>query len=686
MWPKLTQLRDWPAWLSTMGWSHQDEMPTSGSPVNAHNRLFTLSIGALGVVYGDIGTSPLYALRECFSERAGIPVNEANVLGVLSLILWSLIIIVSIKYQMFVLRADNRGEGGILALLALLNPWRTLRQSRWAQWLITLGVFGAALLYCDGVITPAISVLSAVEGIEIATPAFEPYVVPITILILIGLFRVQRFGTSGVGSIFGPVMVVWFALLALLGLQEIIENLHILRAANPIHALSFMGREGKIGFLVLGGVFLTVTGGEALYADIGHFGRRPIRLVWFSLVLPALLLNYFGQGALLLNHPEAIAHPFYSLAPHWALYPFVTLATLATVIASQAVISGAFSLMRQAVQLGLTPRVRIVQTSSMEIGQIYVPILNTLLMIACVLLVLIFRSSSALASAYGVAISTTMLITTLLMFFAMRRKWRWPLWVSLLIMLVFLSVDIPFFLANLYKIREGGWLPLLASGLVFIIMSTWSNGRRNLIDRLREDTESLDAFFDHLDLHPPVRVPGTGIFMTAPKLGAPPALKHHLRHSEALHDRVILLTVLIVDEPRVPIEQRLEYKKLRHGFYRLFVRYGFMQSPDLPSAIDWGNQIGIDIDINNTTFFIGRETLIITDDMPWSRRWREKLYAFMFRNAVRATDFYKIPPQRAVEIGIWVEAVPWTHRQGRTPSKPPAASSSNPSADVKRQA
>jgi len=615
-------------------------------------------LAALGVVYGDIGTSPLYALRECFSPHLGVELTPSHVLGVLSLIFWALILIVSLKYQALVLRADNRGEGGILALLALLNPWRTLGQGRAASVLMALGVFGAALLYCDGMITPAISVLSAVEGLKIAAPGAEPFVVPLTLVILAALFSLQRFGTARVGSVFGPVMLVWFTTLAALGLYGISHNPGVVIALNPWYALSFLLTESRAALLVLGGVFLVVTGAEALYADLGHFGRGPIRQAWFALVLPALVLNYLGQGALVLAEPTAIENPFYALAPRWALYPLVILATLATVIASQALISGVFSLVRQSIQLGVMPRMRLVQTSSAEIGQIYAPAANFALMLACMALVVTFRTSGNLAAAYGVAITITMLITSSLLYFTMRRVWLWSGVLAGFLAGTMILIELPFLIANLHKLHEGGWVTLAAAAVLFFIMRTWDEGRRNLITRLRAESEPLDTLFDRLDHHPPVRLPGTAIFLTAPRLGAPPSLQYLMRHTHALHERVILLTVLIEETPRVPPAQRIEWTPLGHGFDRLLIHYGFMQSPDLPAALAQARRAGLSIDLSDTTFFIGRETLVIDRHISWYRRLRERIYAFMFRNSMRAIDFYKIPPERAVEIGIWVAAEP----------------------------
>lgn len=624
-------------------------------PRSGTARLLALSLAALGVVYGDIGTSPLYAFRECFGTALGVAPTPLNVLGVLSLVFWSLILVISVKYQLFVMRADNRGEGGILALLALLDPWRGTATRRFSL-LVMLGVFGASLLYGDGVITPAISVLSAVEGLQVAEPRLQHFILPLTIIILLGLFALQRRGTGHVGAVFGPIMLVWFSVLGLLGVLAMRHDPLVLRAVDPRYGIAFLRGHGELGLLVLGAVFLTVTGGEALYADMGHFGRNPIRVGWFGLVLPALLLNYFGQGALLLSHPGRADHPFYGLVAHWALYPMIALATVATIIASQAVISGAFSLMRQAVQLGQTPRVRIIQTSSEEIGQVYIPTLNWMLMIATVSVVLLFRSSSALAAAYGIAISLTMVITTILLFFAMRRRWLWPTPLAAFVTGCFLTVDVPFFGANLLKMPQGGWLPITGALFVFLIMSTWSSGRRNLIGRLRRDTLPLEQLMDTLEKRQLRRVAGTAVFMTAPKLGAPPVMQRLLKYAEVLHEQVIMLTVITEDRPRVPVSERLDLLPLRNGFYRVFVRYGFMQEPNLLMALARLRRYGLELDLDTTTFFIGRETLIITDDQPWLWRWRDKLYAFMFRNALRATDFYKLPPKSAVEIGIWLEA------------------------------
>lgn len=617
--------------------------------------LLALGLTALGIVYGDIGTSPLYALRECFHGATPVAATSANVLGVLSLIFWALTIVISLKYLSFIMRAHNRGEGGILALLALLRPW-SQDPSKDRKVLILLGLFGAALLYGDGVITPAISVLSAIEGLKVAAPALDPYVIPATILILILLFAFQKRGTAGVGAVFGPVMLLWFATISLLGLRGIVREPRVLAALNPVHALRFFVDNGWSGFLVLGAVFLAVTGGEALYADRGHFGSRPIRIGWFAVVMPALLLNYFGQGALLLTNPAEAAQPFYNLAPQWALYPLVVLATCATVIASQAVISGAFSLTRQAVQLGQCPRVHIIQTSPEEIGQIYIPSLNWALMLTTVFLVLGFRTSSNLAGAYGVAISTTMVITTSLAFFFITERWGWRPLVAGLFLAGFAFVDLCFFAANLMKVPDGGWFPLVAAACVFTLMSTWQRGRMLLQEKLVKDMLPLDTFLDSLPNQQITRVPGTAIVMARRTDGTPPMLLHHVRHNRVLHERVVLLSVITEDIPRVPASERLEMKPLKEGFYVLKLHYGFMQIPNVPVGLRLLNEVtGVDIDPDDVTFYLGSETLIPSAKVLGMMLWREKLFAFMSRNAMRATAFYSIPPDRVVELGMQVE-------------------------------
>ena len=615
--------------------------------------LALISLSALGVVYGDIGTSPLYALRECFGGIAPLAASRANVLGVLSLIFWSLILVVTVKYLSYVLRADNNGEGGILALMALLNPWRERgKDDRWV--VIALGVFGAALLYGDGMITPAISVLSAVEGLKVAAPGLEKAVLPLTVIILILLFAFQRRGTAAVGRVFGPIMLAWFTVLAVLGICGIVRQPSVLAAVNPLHAVRFFAANGMAGFLVLGAVFLVVTGGEALYADVGHFGTRAIRVAWFTVVLPGLLLNYFGQGALVLDRPKEVLHPFYHLAPSWATYPLVALATVATVIASQAIISGAFSLTRQAVQLGESPRLTIEQTSAEEIGQIYIPGINWALMLATIALVLGFRTSSRLAAAYGVAVVTTMVITTLLAYNVARERWGWSRFTAGLVTAGFLVVDLAFFGANLDKIVDGGWFPLVVAVVVYTLMSTWKAGQRFLAGQLKQAERPIEELLARIAADPPVRVPGTAIFMTGRRQGTPPMILHHLKHNQVLHQRAVLLTVVTERVPRVPPTARVEVENLGQDFYRVIVHYGFMESPNIPAALRSCKRLGLEFDLEQVTFYLGRETLIPRPH--WGLpSWRERLFAFMARNAARATAFYRLPPERVVELGLQVE-------------------------------
>ncbi|MEW6336544.1 MAG: potassium transporter Kup [Acidobacteriota bacterium] len=612
-----------------------------------------LCLGALGVVYGDIGTSPLYAFRECFSGSHGVVPDPGNVLGVLSLVFWTLIVVVTLKYLLYVLRMDNRGEGGILALMSLLVP-RGGPDAQRRLVVIAMGLFGAALLYGDGMITPAISVLSAVEGLEVATPLFAPYVVPATVAILVGLFLVQRHGTARIGAVFGSVMTLWFATLAVLGVSGILRDPSVLAAVNPVHAARFFAGNGGHGFLVLGAVFLVTTGGEALYADLGHFGARPIRADWFLVVLPALLLNYFGQGALLLHEPEAAANPFFLLAPSWALYPLVGMATLATVIASQAVISGAFSLTRQAVQLGYLPRMTIVHTSASEIGQIYIPAVNWALMAATVGLVLGFKRSGNLAAAYGVAVTTTMVVTTLLAFAVARARLRWSAWAAALVTGAFLLGDLAFFGANMVKVPQGGWFPLVVAAVVFVVMTTWIRGRRILATRLAEGTVPMDLFLAGLAAQPLRRVPGTAVFLSGAAGRTPPSLLHNFKHNKILHDRVVLLTVITEDSPHLRGEERSEVEELGEGFFRVLLRYGFMESPDVPRALRDLGHPGLDFPPASTSFFLGKETVLSTQ-RPGMARWRERLFAFMSRNSQAATAFFNLPANRVVELGAQVE-------------------------------
>jgi KUP system potassium uptake protein len=620
---------------------------------NHASSLALLTLSAIGVVYGDIGTSPLYALRECFHGIHGVAATHENVLGVLSLIFWSLTLIISIKYILFVMRADNNGEGGILALLALVAQSPGAQRRSRAS-LVALGLFGAALLYGDGMITPAISVLGAVEGLDVATHIFEPYIVPITLVILVGLFMIQSRGTARVGLLFGPVMVVWFITIAVLGVSWVAQEPRVLAAFNPLHGLSFFQRNGWHGFVVLGSVFLVVTGGEALYADMGHFGRKPIRLAWFTIVLPALFLNYLGQGAMILTHPDRASSPFYLMAPRWALYPLVALAMMAAIIASQALISGAFSLTRQAIQLGYSPRLDIQYTSSQHQGQIYIPQVNWGLMLATIGLVLGFGSSSALAAAYGMAVTLTMLITTMLAYLVARSAWGVRRMVAGSLAAFFFLIEFGFFGANLTKIAHGGWFPLVIGAIVYTILSTWKRGRALLAARMRERLYPFDRFLSDIEAYPPQRVSGTAIFMTSNLQGTPPTLLHNLQHNKVLHERVILLTVVTSDIPHVTAKDRSEVEALGHGFYRLTLRYGFMEEPDVPGALSEASRRGFMIDLNETTFFLGVETLLATR-RPGLPLWRERLFVLIARNAVRANAFFKIPPERVVELGMQVE-------------------------------
>ncbi|KFE68170.1 Kup system potassium uptake protein [Hyalangium minutum] len=631
--------------------------PTNtGGQDGAVKRTALLAIGAIGVVYGDIGTSPLYALRECFTGPHGIAPSHENVLGVLSLIFWSLIITVSVKYLVFVLRADNRGEGGILALMALVaQRLRSGEAPRARPLLVTMGIFGASLLYGDGIITPAISVLSAVEGLSVATPIFEPYVLPITLIILLGLFLVQRHGTGGIGNVFGPFMCLWFIVLAVLGVKELVHNPSVLWALSPVQGVLFFVHNGGHGFLVLGAVFLVVTGGESLYTDMGHFGRTPIRWAWFALVLPSLMLNYLGQGALLLRNPDASRNPFFLIAPEWARYPLVALAAGAATIASQAVISGAFSNTRQAMQLGYCPRMEVVHTSAEEKGQIYLPGLNWMLLIGVVLLVLGFRTSSNLAGAYGIAVSTAMLMTTCMAYVVARERWHVGRAVALPIMLVFLTVELFFFSANAVKIPEGGWFPLALAAVLFTLMTTWKRGREILAAKLRAASMDLKDLLESFQgEHAPVRVPGTAVFMTGNPEGSPPALLHNLKHNKVLHEQVVLLTILSEDVPHVSSEERVEVQPIEQGFVRLIARYGFMENPSIPDILKKGREKGLQFQLMSTSFFLGRETLI-PSKKPGMAMWREALFSWMSRNARSATAYFRIPPNRVVELGTQVE-------------------------------
>ena len=622
--------------------------PGDGAPRG--RRLFVLSLGALGVVYGDIGTSPLYAIRECFHGEYAVAVTPENVLGVLSLVLWSLVLVISVKYLGFVLRADNRGEGGILALVALAVPRYAPKNT---AWLALLGLFGAALLYGDGMLTPAISVLSAVEGLEFVAPGLRPLVIPITVAILIGLFALQRRGTGRVGTLFGPVVFTWFVAIAALGMHGIAEHPAVLWAALPHHAVSFFAHNGFHGFTVLAAVFLVVTGGEALYADLGHFGPRPIRLGWFLLALPALLLNYFGQGALVLTDPEAAHNPFYRLAPTWALWPLVVLATAATVIASQAVISGAFSLTHQAIQLGYAPRLAISHTSAEERGQIYVPLVNWMLLIAACALVLGFKSSSNLAAAYGMAVSAEILLTTALLCVVAWQRWGWRRGAIALGVLL-LPIDFAFFGSNLLKLTHGGWFSLLVGAVVFVLMSTWKRGREVLRERLEEAALPIDLFLPDLETSTLPRVPGTAVFLTGDPAGTPIALLHNIKHNKIVHERTILLTLLTEDVPYVKEGERVTVKALDQGFCRIVARYGFMEMPNVPALLERVRSDRFPIDMAHVSYFLGREQLISTGGSGMGR-WREVLFAYLSRNAQSANTYFRVPPNRVVELGAQVE-------------------------------
>ena len=618
-------------------------------------RLGVLALAALGIVYGDIGTSPLYALRECFHGPHGLVPSRDNVLGVLSLVFWVLIVVISIKYLLYVMRADNRGEGGILALMALARSNSDEAAGKKRHWaLVALGLFGAALLYGDGVITPAITTLSAVEGLEVATHFFKPYLVPTTIVILIGLFLLQRRGTAGIGAIFGPVMILWFGSLAALGVNGILVDPSVLAAVNPAHGVRFFVDNGWLGFLVLGAVFLVVTGGEALYADMGHFGRKPIQVAWFCVVLPALLLNYFGQGAFLIQHPEAASNPFFRMAPSWSLYPLVILAAAAAVIASQAVISGAFSLTRQAVQLGYCPRVEIIHTSSEEIGQIYIPGINWALMLATIGLVLGFRTSTNLAAAYGIAVTSTMVITTLLAYVVARKRWGTGALVAGTMTAFFLVIDAAFFGANIIKVAQGGWFPLLLAALVYCLMTTWKRGREILGDRMRQSSVPVDLFVADVAKRAPTRVKGTAVFLSSDRSGTPIAILHNLKHNRVLHEKNVFLSVKTEEVPYVPREDRLHWENLGEGFFRIVARYGFQEDPHVPRILRRAAEQGLDIDPAAATYFLSRNTLL-PSKKPGMALWREKLFAFMTRNALRPTQFFRIPPNRVVELGMQVE-------------------------------
>ncbi len=622
----------------------------SGARSPGGKKMAALSMAALGIVYGDIGTSPLYALREAFYGDYRVAVTPDNVLGVLSLMFWSLVIIVSIKYLTFILRADNRGEGGVIALTALLlGPSTASRKGRW--FLVAMGLFGASLLYGDGMITPAISVLSAIEGLRNITPSLEPFVVPTTVVILATLFLVQHRGTARVGSVFGPVILTWLVVIAFWGVRAILACPQVLAAVFPWYGIAFLMYHRGQGFLALGAVFLVVTGAEALYADLGHFGSRPIRLTWFAFVLPALLLNYFGQGAKLLLSPSAAMHPFYALVPAWALIPMVVLAAAATIIASQAVISGAFSLTRQAIQMGFLPRLRIVHTSAHHQGQIYLPPVNWALMIACIGLVLGFRSSNGLAAAYGVAVTSTMLISTILFFHVAYLGWKWPLPAIGALTGFFLIVDITFFAANLSKILHGAWFPLVIGGMVFTLMVTWRKGRDYLWAQIQKQALPFDRWWSEISATQPLRIGRKAIFLTGNPNIVPFALIHNLTHNQVLHSEVVILYFATENVPRVALDQKVTVDRLGGGFFRVTAHFGFMENPDIAKVFALMRDQGLDYRPENTSFFLGRQTLLISEK-PAMGAWRAKLFAYMSRNALDAATFYEIPPEQVMEVGV----------------------------------
>ena len=623
--------------------------------------LAKLALGALGVVYGDIGTSPLYAIRECVTPPHGVGATPENVLGILSLVFWSIAFVISVKYLLFVMRADNEGEGGVLALMALATsslkkeaqPGDKTHAKRWLV-LLFLGLFGAALLYGDGMITPAISVLSAIEGLEVATTAFSAWVVPLTCIILVVLFAVQKRGTGGIGFVFGPATFIWFAAIAMLGVPPLLRHPEILAAVNPIHAARFLIHHGKHGFLVLGSVVLCITGGEALYADMGHFGRKAIKVAWYAVVLPALLVNYFGQGALLLENPAAAANPFYALVPQSLLIPMVIIATVAAVVASQALISGAFSLTRQAVQLGYAPRLTIVHTSGKAEGQIYIPEVNHLLMVACVALVVGFKASSGLADAYGIAVTGTMAITSTLFYFVARRRFGWPLWLVTTVVALFLVFDLAFFGACMAKIAHGGWFPLVVAAVAFVVMTTWKKGRAILAAKIAADTLPLEAFLADVEITQPPRVSGTAVFLSSTRRGVPNVLLHHFKHNKVLHKQVVILSIVTDAIPEVSKKDFVRLKSFGQGFWGATAHYGFMQTPDVPEILRFCRESGLKIDEADTSYYLGRETLIPKPrgNMAY---WRKVLFRYLSRNSRSATDFFSLPPNRVVEIGTQIE-------------------------------
>jgi KUP system potassium uptake protein len=628
------------------------EMGSKNMQADKNSRLMKMSLAALGIVFGDIATSPIYAIRECFHGEYGIVPTHGNIMGVLSLMFWALIMIVGLKYLIFVFRADNKGEGGVIALTALLRG-KTNRPSenRGKLSIVGLGIFAACLLYGDGMITPAISVMSAVEGIGIVIPVLESYVIPVTIVILFGLFLIQRRGTAKVGGLFGPVILIWLVFLGITGGIQIFRAPQIFAAVLPWHAIQFLILNKIHGFVVLGAVFLVVTGTEALYADMGHFGKRPIRLTWFAVVFPALILNYFGQGALLLGNPEVARHPFYAMVPSWAMWPTVLLATLATIIASQAVISGAFSLTRQAIQLGYLPRLKIQHTSAAQIGQIYIAPVNWMLMVCTILLVIGFQSSSKLAAAYGVAVTSTMLITTTLFFLVARKRWQWPLfWAAPLAGLFFL-VDVPFFIANLSKVLHGAWFPLAIGAVFYTVMQTWAKGRHILSEQLHKIMPPVHQFIVDLSNHPPTKIDKHAVFLSGTPHTVPVALAKNVKHNGIIHNRTVLLHFRVEDIPRVPNLEKIKTEKLGSGFYRIIARYGFMEDPELNNALTLAHGQGLDLDMKNTSFYLGREKLVAGKNSKMAR-WRTNMFIFMSRNAADAGSFFNLPAEKVIEIGV----------------------------------
>ncbi len=638
----------------TEGRDAQQQAHDRAQAATPHSESFAvLAIAVLGVVYGDIGTSPIYALRECFAGKNPIPITEANVLGILSLMFWTLLLVISLKYMIFVLRADNRGEGGTFALLALLRPEQDQkRRSRRA--LILLGVLGASMLYGGAMITPAISVLSAVEGLQLAAPALHSYVIPITVTILVLLFAVQRHGTATIGAVFGPLTLVWFAVLALLGVRGIVQSPTVLLAVNPWYAVRFFLDNGATGYFVLYAVFLVTTGGEALYADLGHFGRKPIRAVWFGFVLPALLLNYFGQGALLIAEPSKSMHPFYQLAPSWGLYPLIILATAATCIASQAVITGAFSMTRQAMQLGLFPRLTVAQTSADARGQIYMPTVNMILMFAAIGLVLAFRSSGNLAAAYGVAVNSTMAITTILAFRVARERGGWTLPAALAFLVGFLLIDLAYLGSNLATIPDGGWLPLVIGAILFTVMTTWRRGASILAEQVANMTSNVETFIGRITAEKVPRVPGVAVFFTGRLDQTPPSLQKLVRHTGVVYETVVILTVVFEPVATTSGDERMELTQIDAGFFRIVLRYGFMQTPNIPSELSKCSELGLKLDVDEVHYVIGQVDLLTGRKQRGMALWRDKLFAFLARNTQDITATYHIPVDQIMTVGLRV--------------------------------